>query len=155
MKAPASVDPTLMIRPWTSADSPFIRELGQTAFGEYDSDAGEYSESASARAATFVAELRGARIGFVVLEQSTDGSVHIAAIAVTESARGLCVGAALVAAAEKHARAIGASRIHLTTADSNVAALSLFRKSDFRQKRGSEGTYRGGQRTVRLEKRIG
>jgi ribosomal protein S18 acetylase RimI-like enzyme len=148
------VAPSLTIRPWTSADAPFIRELGNTAFGEYDHNAGEYSESASARAATFVAERRESRVGFIVLQQSRDGSVHLAAIAVTEDARGLGVGAALVGAAEKHARAIGASRIDLTTADSNVAALSLFRRSGFRQKHGAEGTYQRGQRTVRLEKRM-
>ncbi|HVU04418.1 MAG TPA: GNAT family N-acetyltransferase [Polyangiaceae bacterium] len=143
------------IRLAAGTDVPFIRMLGDAAFGEYDRRAGEYSVAASARATTLVAERAGESLGFAVVERDGPGSFHLAAIAVTESARGMGVGSALLRAAEAHAKSHGGTKLHLTTADSNVAALSVFQKAGLRQTRGGEGTYRRGQRSVRMEKTLG
>jgi GNAT superfamily N-acetyltransferase len=47
---------------------------------------------------------------------------------VTEGTRGLGIGAALIAAVEKDARARGASRIHWLTREENAAARGLYDK---------------------------
>jgi ribosomal protein S18 acetylase RimI-like enzyme len=164
---PRAVTPTpnrFSIRRGLPADAAFVRELGAAAFGEYAimrPGAGDDAVRIVSRSVTLVAQdSRGSAhpagdlLGFVVIEPNQADTSHLSAIAVLEEARGRGVGRALLRAAEKLARAAGAARIELVTADSNLAALQLFLRNGFRRTPRRTRAYPRGQRTVLLEKSL-
>lgn len=102
---------------------------------------------------TLVAEQRGEAVGFVVLEREGDRTFAISAIAVRTSHRGQGVGEQLMREAEHEARARGAKLLTLTTAQANVAALSLFLRLGFRI-RGRRPRYYGAQPACELHKAL-
>lgn len=135
----------------TDEDDAFIVELGRRVFGEYDRNAATTTASLARRGRTVVVCNEVEPVGFVILEPPSGGAVYLSAIAVVEVARGKGAGRALLRAAESLAKADGASRLELTTADSNVAALELFLRNGFVRTAGV-GDYGRGQPALRLRK---
>ncbi|RYZ07112.1 MAG: GNAT family N-acetyltransferase [Myxococcales bacterium] len=151
----AGVEFQVAVRLASSGDASFIRELSRLAFSEYD----PHASRATARmmlergARTLVAESLGRPLGFIILHASSFRDLAIHAIAVSPSERGRRVGQRLMRAAEHHARSLGCTRITLTTAQANLAALDLFLRFGF--KITSRGTrYHGKQPACHLEKRV-
>lgn len=141
------------IRPSEPADNGFIRDLGRDVFTEYSLRAERETARMASGAPTLVAIQGEERVGFAIVE-ILGPSAHLAAIAVIETARGRGVGAALLQAAERLARARGARELSLTTADSNLAALDLFLKRGFRRSVRGGGHYSRGQRTLDFVKQL-
>jgi ribosomal protein S18 acetylase RimI-like enzyme len=150
-----ALEASALIRLVHEGDGPALVRLGAQAFAEYDPEAARTMKQLMARtsARTFVAESRGAPVGFVVVEPARSRTFSVSAIAVGSAHRGRGVGEQLMRAAEHHALQAGARRLTLTTAQANVAALSLFFRLGFRiQKRVVR--YFGGQPSCELAKTI-
>jgi ribosomal protein S18 acetylase RimI-like enzyme len=137
-----------------SSDEAFLRSLGQRAFGEYDSAAGEHAVRLGARrdALTLVACAEERPVGFAIVRLRGTAS-SLDAIAVDEASRGAGVGKRLLRAAEAEAERRGATEIGLVTAAANLSALDLFLKAGFRIEERLPRYYRRGQDAVRLRKR--
>ena len=93
---------------------------------------------------TLVADDAGAVVGYVTLKQATklESNRHVLTvngIAVDPSAQGRGIGAALIAAAARLARARGARRLTLRVLGSNPGAQRLYESAGF----VVEGTLRG------------
>ena len=151
---PHQTSPTsIEVRPWTPADDQFVLELAQEAFGEFDVHAGRYAarvtHAASAR--TFIAQTSEGQVGMVVVQERA-GEWWIVAVAVSARNRARGIGARLLQSAEQHARAGGAERLSLFTADSNLAALDLFLRRGFRIVRRRTRFYSRGQDACELVK---
>jgi ribosomal protein S18 acetylase RimI-like enzyme len=145
------------VRPRTPADDRFIVALARPSFGRY-SMAPEQSIAAmmNGRAAlTFVAEAGGRPVGFAIVSFETLKKQYgpwtcpvlasLDAIAVQEGAQGSGVGKALLAAAERAARAREAVSMHLRTATTNRRAQALFRGAGFQTVVQLGDFYRGEQ----------
>lgn len=103
---------------------------------------------------TLVAEQRGEAVGFVIVEREEGDRCSVAAIAVRPAERGQGIGERLMRAAERNARARGAKLLTLTTAQANVAALSLFLRLGFRIV-SRYSRYHGAQPACGLQKALG
>ncbi len=80
--------------------------------------------------------LRGSEVvGFCTWEQPDPGEGYIETLAVAEAARGQGVGAALTARALRQLFAGGVRRVSLTTDEDDSAAIRLYVKLGFRQRR--------------------
>jgi ribosomal protein S18 acetylase RimI-like enzyme len=144
----------LAVRPASVSDAAFVRQLAGSAFAEYDSRAAHTTDNMmlAAGAATLLAIKNDVPAGFIVLRRA--GSVlAIDAIAVEPSERGKGIGQRLMRAAEQHARAEGLTRLTLSTAQSNLAALDLFLRLGFRITDRSTH-YARRQPACKMEKRI-
>lgn len=153
MRAPRESD--VAIRRATPADAAFIRELAQLAFAEYDPNAAHAATAMmlEAGARTLLAERAGTPLGFVILHAQSSTALAINAIAVSPGERGKRIGQRLMQAAEHHARSHGFTRITLTTAQANLAALDLFLRSGFNITHRTT-RYFGNQPACKLEKRV-
>jgi ribosomal protein S18 acetylase RimI-like enzyme len=94
---------------------------------------------------TLVVTVDGQAVGFVSLELGRGGVGYVQAIAVRQSERGRGFGQRLLVAAERHARSLGATLLHLTTAQANVEAVALFLKCGFAIARRRRRFYGRGQ----------
>jgi ribosomal-protein-alanine N-acetyltransferase len=143
------------VRSFSPEDATFVAELSERAFAEYGAQPSRYTRSVIQRPAThtWLAVEAGAPVGLVVLELA-EGRAAILALAVTERARGRGIGGLLMQAAEGHARARGARRLALFTADANLAALDLFLRRGFRIVGRRPGFYSGRQAACELEKAL-
>ena len=83
-----------------------------------------------AGAALFVAEMRGAPVGFCHLELGRPES-WIESVAVSPDRQGRGVGTALIAAAIAAAAARGGPRLRLSVSDRNAAGYALYRRLGF------------------------
>ncbi len=146
----------IAIRSRSASDAAFIEALGREAFAEYSlRSAGQTLAMSEAPAAcTFVATRGRTPVGFAVLGVGRDGVAHLDAIAVGASWRGHGVGRRLLQHAESEARARGAGRMSLVTAQANLAALDLFLKEGFCVVTRLPRYYARGQDACRLEKRL-
>jgi ribosomal protein S18 acetylase RimI-like enzyme len=144
----------LDVRRAEPADAGFIRDLGRTAFAEYSPNSAREVTSMAGRGRAFVATDRGVPVGFVLLEPNSDETVHVSAIAVTESARGRGIGRRLLEHGEEAARSGGARELSLVTADGNLAALELFLRAGFRRTRRTARYYSRGQAAIWLSKTL-
>lgn len=91
---------------------------------------------ASPGAAFFVAEAGGGIVGMLTLvwyDLPTGRKAWIEDVVVDAAARGLGAGRALVGAAQRHAREIGAGRVLLTSNPSRTAARALYRTCGFNE----------------------
>jgi ribosomal protein S18 acetylase RimI-like enzyme len=79
----------------------------------------------------FVAEADGSFAGLVTLNMDP-GGWQCEVITLSSRARAPGTGAALLAAAERHARAHGCRRIYLTTTNDNTAALRFYQRHGWR-----------------------
>jgi dTDP-4-amino-4,6-dideoxy-D-galactose acyltransferase len=104
-------------------------------------------------AQTLVAERNGTPLGFVILHAPSSTQLAINAIAVNPSERGKRIGQHLMQAAEHHASSHGFTRITLSTAQANLAALDLFLRSGFTITHRTT-RYWGNQPACQLEKRL-
>jgi ribosomal protein S18 acetylase RimI-like enzyme len=130
-----------------------VVELSAEVFGEYSSEpaARALAMLREPGAIKLVGEWRGVRAGFAITTVRGE-SASLDAIAVTELARGRGLGQSLLEAAERAARVRGARRLELVTAESNVAALSLFQRAGFSPGRRLPRHYPRGQHARLFEK---
>jgi ribosomal protein S18 acetylase RimI-like enzyme len=147
---------TTRLRLLAAEDAPFVRALSRDAFGEFDPHAARTTAHLLARpgARGWIAERGGEPVGFVITEPEPRNALAITAIAVARAARGSGVGGLLMRAAERHAVVRGSSRITLTTAQANLAALDLFLRCGFSITERRLVRYWRGQPACRLEKNL-
>lgn len=81
----------------------------------------------------FVAREHDVAVGTAAIVDRRDGSGEIKRMFVTDDARGLGVGRALLQALEAHARDVGISTLQLETGLPQVAAIALYEKLGYRQ----------------------
>ena len=153
MRAP--LESEVAIRRAMLGDARFIHELSQLAFVEYDPNAARATAHMMLEtgAQTLLAERHGTPLGFVILHPQSPAELAINAIAVSPNERGKHIGQRLMQAAEHHARSHGFTRITLSTAQANLAALDLFLRCGFTITRRNT-RYFGNQPACRLEKRV-
>ena len=109
----------------------------------------------STREACWIAERDGANVGCVFLvqareettQQPRDGVAQLRMLLVEPAARGLGIGARLVAECERHARHAGYQRIVLWTNSVLVSAREIYRQAGYRQV-GSETHHSFGRDLV-------
>jgi ribosomal protein S18 acetylase RimI-like enzyme len=162
----------LSIRRYDTGDDAFIAALAREAFDEFTPHAVTQVLSMVRRCTTLVAlqevarrgaavgsELgaparvaRAVRVGFAAIADEGSGTVVLNAIAVVRGERGRGIGQRLMLAFEQVARARGARRLELCTADCNLAALDLFYRRGFRLLRRRERFYERGQAACVLVK---
>lgn len=143
------------VRSFAPQDSRFVAELAERAFAEYGGHPSRYTLRAieSPDACTWLAVEAGAPVGMVVFEV-VEARVTILVLAVVELARGRGVGRLLMQTAEREARARGAQRLTLCTADANLAALDLFLRCGFQITRRRPSYYARRQTACELEKKL-
>lgn len=154
----------MTVRPRTPADDERIVALSRPSFGKY-STAPEQSVWGMLHhrgAVTVVAEAEGRLVGFAIVSfealqrpfgpWSRPVLAHLDAIAVHERAQGMGVGSALLAEAERVARAREAVSMNLRTAATNTRAQALFRRAGFQKSLQIEAFYRGGQSAFAMTK---
>lgn len=147
---------TTRLRPFVTDDALFVRALSRQAFSEFDPNASRTTAHLLARrgARCFIAEHGSTPVGFVITEPEAGRATAVTAIAVEKTARGRGVGRQLMRAAEEYAVARGSSRITLTTAQANLAALDLFLRAGFVITERRLVRYWRGQPACQLEKKL-
>jgi ribosomal protein S18 acetylase RimI-like enzyme len=150
----ASTD--IVVRRAGSTDRGAILELSREAFGEYSRDPARTTGGLLERdgAIALVADVGGRVAGFAVVHFTGDGSAWLDAIAVAPSWRGTGVGQTLLMRAEAESVKRDCRRMGLCTADANLAALALFKKSGYRIARRRSRYYERGQNAVEMERRL-
>jgi len=136
------------------SDQGFVADLGRSAFAEYSREPVAGVLAMARRGRTLVASEDGKLVGFAIVEMTGHEKAHLAAISVSEGARGRGVARALLEAAEGVARQAGAPSLGLVTADSNLAALELFLRCGFERVGRATRYYPRGQNAVRMEKNL-
>ncbi|MFN3959680.1 MAG: GNAT family N-acetyltransferase [Parvularculaceae bacterium] len=111
---------------------------------------------AASSADGLIAEVAGPAAGYaIVLYRSGSTVARLYSIAVDPAARGQGVASALLAAAERAARARGCCVLRLEVRASNHSALSLYRRAGFTLLERKPGYYLDREDALRLEKRLG
>jgi len=153
---PALSEVAIAIRRATLKDARFIEQLSEVAFGEYDPNAPRTTTKMMREtdAQTLIADRDGKSLGFIILHRQSPTVLAVNAIAVTPSERGKRIGQRLMQTAEHYAKAHGITRITLSTAQANLAALDLFLRIGFVITDRSTVRYWRGQPACKLEKRI-
>jgi ribosomal-protein-alanine N-acetyltransferase len=144
----------IAIRPYQADDVPFVANLAHQVFAEYTPRAMSHTLDIAAHFTTVLALRSGRRAGFIAVDGNRGGTAFLHAIAVARRERGRGVGQELMAECERIARARGARRIELCTADSNLAALELFLRNGFRIVRRRQRFYERGQNACILLKEL-
>lgn len=144
----------LVVRSMRPSDQHFVTDLGRAAFAEYSREPSAGLLAMARRGRTLVASQGGELVGFAIVEMPAPEKAHLAAISVSEGARGRGVARALVRGAERLARQAGARSLGLVTADSNLAALELFLRCGFERVGRLTRYYQRGQNSVRMEKNL-
>ncbi len=139
---PGSAPPLTRVRARTAADDSFIERLSVLAFAEYARYPGHSTLEMARAGTTWVAERSDSPVGFAVVRGAGGFRAELCAIAVEEHARGLGVGAALLAQIERALARAGTSELTLHTADANASALELFSKRGFRTEQRLPRFYR-------------
>ena len=145
----------LRVRPYQSADEPFVAQLATEAFAEFARRPEPLTLAMLASGSTLIAERNGRRVGFSVAEFHADRITHLNAIAVEYQHRGLGVGSALLAAEQARARRRGSLALELCTADCNLEALDLFLRRGFRITGRLGHFYGRGQAACVLRQELG
>jgi ribosomal protein S18 acetylase RimI-like enzyme len=146
------VDRAIAVLPCAAGDLGFLARLAHEAFDEYTPRAVSHTLEIAQRAEVHVAWLGERRVGFFAAGAGAHGVWVLQAIAVDERERGRGVGRELMVAFERLARERGLTRLELCTADSNLAALDLFRRRGFRLVRRHPRFYERGQAACVLVK---
>jgi ribosomal protein S18 acetylase RimI-like enzyme len=142
------------VRPRRPEDDPFIVELSASAFVEYARSPGNSALHMAHAGAAWIAERAGAKVGFAIVSGVGNVRAELTAIAVAEHARGLGVGAALLARVERELARAGTADLSLHTAEANAAALELFSKRGFRTEQRLPKYYRGVFDACTMRKRL-
>jgi ribosomal protein S18 acetylase RimI-like enzyme len=144
----------LTIRPFSANDEGFVVRVAEEAFTEYSPQAATHTLSMVRQLTSFIAVRGERRVGFMAIDTSRSGLASLQAIAVLREERGRGLGQQLMTAFEDFARSEGALRLQLCTADSNLAALSLFLRCGFHISRRMPRFYARGQNACVLVKDI-
>ena len=88
-------------------------------------------------------------VGTCALQQTSPGKFELTKMSVTEAARGLKAGEALLAAMIERARAMDAQQLYLLTNRKRAAAIHLYEKAGFRHDAGIMAQY--GARYARCD----
>jgi putative acetyltransferase len=86
-----------------------------------------------AEVSLYVAREDGVALGTAAIVDRGDGSAEVKRMFVTDTARGLGVGRALLAAIEAHARVAGISLVQLETGLPQAAAIALYERAGYQQ----------------------
>lgn len=152
----------VLIRRALPSDCGFVRQLSAEAFSEF----GEYEELLAGwlrthGVLTLIAERPAgvpSGLAMVGLRARLAGfgrpAAELLAIAVSAQCRGQGIGSALIARAEHEARARGACRLELSTADTNMAAQRFFRRAGYVRSARRGGVYPAGQRAIIMVKEL-
>jgi ribosomal-protein-alanine N-acetyltransferase len=135
----------ISVRPYQSEDDEFIASVAREAFLEFTPRAVQHTLDMARHFRTLVALHGAARVGFITFSGRSGDVYVVQAIAVRRGQRGRGIGHRLMQAFETLARAEGARRFELCTADCNLAALDLFLRRGFRISRRRERFYERGQ----------
>jgi ribosomal protein S18 acetylase RimI-like enzyme len=135
----------LSIRGYEATDDAFVARLAKDAFSEFTPHAVSHTLDMVRRFRTIVALRNERRVGFLALSGQAGDTFVVQAIAVSRHERGRGVGEHLMCEFERVARAYGARRLELCTADCNLAALDLFYRRGFRLLRRRIRFYERGQ----------
>jgi ribosomal protein S18 acetylase RimI-like enzyme len=156
-----SPNPGFSVRPARPADVSFLVDLSRRVFlefGSYDRYIQEWFGEPIV--STFVAEVEGAPVGFVMLaihpqRPTTDAVGEIISIAVAPEHRSTGIGAALLDRAIAHAResSLGLREIRLSVAEGNARAQRMFARRAFRIGH-VVGVYPAGQRALFMTKAL-
>lgn len=103
--------------------------------------------------AFYVARQDGVALGTAAIVDRGDGSAEIKRMFVTDAARGLGVGRALLETVEAHARSLGVSLVQLETGVPQLAAIALYERAGY-QHIPQFGQYVGDPTSVCMEKRL-
>jgi ribosomal protein S18 acetylase RimI-like enzyme len=156
-----------LVRSFSSADLPFAFALSSQVFGAYsrNPDATLRGILRDPGVMGLVAEREGSAAGFVLFRVTRLGRAfgpwedpargYVDAIAVDPGAHGRGLGSALLAEAERIARARGAVAMSLMTALSNQRALRLFHSAGYHQLYVQPNAYRGGKDSVVMLRPLG
>ena len=110
---------------------------------------------ASPRSALIVAERGGVLLGSaLVLFRRDSGAARLYSIAVDARARGLGLGARLLAASEREARRRGANAMRLEVRPDNRAAVALYRAAGYEAFARIERYYEDGAPAMRFRKSL-
>jgi putative acetyltransferase len=101
----------------------------------------------------FVIAYDDAPVGCGAVRVIEAGTAEVKRMYVAPAARGRGVGAAVLAALEQEARALGATRLVLETGDRLAAAVALYRRAGFTEI-SPFGEYAGNRHSLCLEKAI-
>jgi ribosomal-protein-alanine N-acetyltransferase len=140
------------VRPYQPEDDEFIGRVAREAFDEFTPRAAQHTLDMARHFRTMLAVRGEVRVGFVTYSGRSGDVYVVQAIAVRRGERGRGIGHRLMQAFEDLARAEGARRLELCTADCNLAALDLFLKRGFRIARRRERFYERGQAACILVK---
>jgi putative acetyltransferase len=106
-----------------------------------------------AEVSLYVAREDGVALGTAAIVDRGDGSAEIKRMFVTDTARGLGIGRALLAAIEAHARAADISLVQLETGLPQAAAIALYERSGY-QHIPRFGQYVNDPTSYCMEKRL-
>jgi len=142
----------ISVRPYQPEDDEFIARVAREAFLEFTPRAVQHTLDMARHFRTLLALQGEVRVGFITFSGRSGDVYVVQAIAVSKGQRGRGIGHRLMLAFETLARAEGALRFELCTADCNLAALDLFLKRGFRISRRRERFYERGQAACILVK---
>jgi putative acetyltransferase len=86
-----------------------------------------------AEVSLYVAREDGVALGTAAIVDRGDGSAEVKRMFVTDTARGLGIGRALLAAIEAHARAADITLVQLETGLPQAAAIALYERAGYQQ----------------------
>ena len=150
----ASRSPPIRIRRAAAADLAALIDLENRVFTSDRLSARQMRHHlGNPRAAVLVATRSGALAGVaVVFFHASHRIARLYSIAVAADARGLGIGEVLLAAAERLARARGASAMRLEVRTDNAAAHRLYERRGYRHFDMRRGYYEDGRDALRYEK---
>jgi [ribosomal protein S18]-alanine N-acetyltransferase len=145
------------IRRATLADLDALVALEHKAFTTDHLSRRQYRRALLSKSAAVLAAVdRSGLLGKTIVFFRANTSVaRLYSIAVTERARGTGLGKALLAAAERMARAHGARRLRLEVDQENVAAIAMYERRGYRRFAESLAYYEDGSDAWRYEKELG
>lgn len=139
---PARMVADVTVRPAVASDVPAVLALVRATLAEFGMALGEGASSdamlealpdawTSHGGAFFVAEAAGALVGTAAVERLADGDFELQKMFLAPAARGHGVGRRLLDACLGVARAKGAHRVVLDTANQMTAAIAFYEKAGF------------------------
>jgi ribosomal-protein-alanine N-acetyltransferase len=140
-------DPLFRLRTYRPADFEILYEIDQKCFPPGIAyGRGELASFiASPHAMTWVAEVRGAVVGFVIAERENEKIGHVVTIDVIEQWRHRGVGRELMNTAEDWACRMGAQFMYLETAEDNLPAQRFYEARGYERLEKIESYYASGQ----------
>jgi ribosomal-protein-alanine N-acetyltransferase len=143
--------PTASTRRADVSDCLVLAEIHASAFRRGWSDAEFEALLLQPGAYAVIANYRSAlgksmAAGFILYRLAAD-EAEILSIAVTPACRRRGIGRILIEDALRHLYREGARNIHLEVEDSNVAAIGLYRRAEFRESGRRSGYYTQGRET--------